>query len=114
VVSRILTGHDTPHGILLGQERPNGEATEGERHGPGDTTVDVVAVVAVFVGAYAVHTVVHPCLEPPEGRRHLESVTRLRGDGRMHHPVGAPPRPTGRPPKGDRGSLLLNTISTGL
>jgi hypothetical protein len=31
--------------MLLGQERPNSEATEGERHGAGDATVDAVAVV---------------------------------------------------------------------
>lgn len=58
-----------------------------------------VPVLAVFDGAYAVDTVVQPCLEPPEGRRRLEIVTRLRVDARLYHPVGAQPRAKGRPPK---------------
>jgi DDE superfamily endonuclease len=58
-----------------------------------------VPVLAVFDGAYAVDTVVQPCLEPPGGRRRLELVTRLRVDARRSHPVGAPPHAKGRPPK---------------
>jgi DDE superfamily endonuclease len=58
-----------------------------------------VPVLAVFDGAYAVDTVVQPCLKPPEGRRRLELVTRLRVDARLYHPVGAQPRAKGRPPK---------------
>jgi DDE superfamily endonuclease len=58
-----------------------------------------VPVLAVFDGAYAVETVVQPCLEPPQGRRRLEIVTRLRVDARLYHPVGAQPRAKGRPRK---------------
>jgi hypothetical protein len=56
-------------------------------------------ILGVFDGAYAVETVVQPCLEPPEGRRRMEIVTRLRIDARLYHPVGARPRAKGRPPK---------------
>ena len=58
-----------------------------------------VPVWAVCDGAYAVHTVVPPCLEPAEGRRRLEIVPRWRVDARLYRPVGAPPRAQGRPPK---------------
>jgi hypothetical protein len=58
-----------------------------------------VPVLAVFDGASAVDTVVQPCLEPPQGRRRLELVTRLRVDARLYHPVGAQPRAKGRPRK---------------
>jgi hypothetical protein len=56
-------------------------------------------ILGMFYGAYAVETVVQPCLEPPAGRRRMEFVTRLRVDARLYHPVGARPRPKGRPPK---------------
>jgi DDE superfamily endonuclease len=56
-------------------------------------------ILGVFDGAYAVETVVHPCLEPPEGRRRREIVTRLRVDARLYHAGGARPHAKGRPPK---------------
>jgi hypothetical protein len=59
----------------------------------------VAPVLAVFDGADAVDTVVHPCLAPGEGRRRLECITRLRAEARLYHPIGARPRVKGRPPK---------------
>jgi hypothetical protein len=56
-----------------------------------------VPVLGVFDGAYAVDTVVRPCLEPEPGRRRIEIVTRLRADARVFHPVAVKPRPRGRP-----------------
>jgi hypothetical protein len=56
-------------------------------------------ILGVFDGAYAVETVVQLCLEPPEGRRRIDLVTRLRVDARLYHPVGTRPRAKGRPPK---------------
>jgi hypothetical protein len=44
-------------------------------------------LLGVFDGAYAVDTVVRPCLEPAAGQRRLEIVTRLRVDARLYHPV---------------------------
>ncbi len=35
-------------------------------------------VLAAFDGAYAMETVIKPCLNPPEGKRRIEFVTRLR------------------------------------
>jgi hypothetical protein len=56
-------------------------------------------ILAVFDGAYAVETVVAPCLAPQGGRRRIELVTRLRTDARLYHPVVVKPRAKGRPPK---------------
>jgi hypothetical protein len=56
-------------------------------------------ILGVLDGAYAVGTVVRPCLEPEAGQRRIELVTRLRADARLYHPVGARPRAKGRPPK---------------
>lgn len=56
-------------------------------------------ILGVFDGAYAVETVVKPCLEPTPGQRRIEIVTRLRADARLHHPAGARPRAKGRPAK---------------
>jgi hypothetical protein len=55
--------------------------------------------LAVFDGAYAVETVVKPCLAPEGGRRRIELVTRLRADARLYHPVVVKPQAKGRPPK---------------
>jgi len=37
-------------------------------------------VLAAFDGAYAMETVIKPCLNPPEGCWRIEFVTRLRCD----------------------------------
>ena len=55
-------------------------------------------VLAVFDGAYAMHTVVGPCLNPPEGRRRVEVVTRLRKDARLYEPL----KPSAKNPQGGR------------
>jgi hypothetical protein len=57
-----------------------------------------VPILAVFDGAYAMGTVVRACLEPREGRRRIELVTRLRADARRYHPGLARARAKGRPP----------------
>jgi hypothetical protein len=56
-------------------------------------------ILAVFDGAYAVDTVIRPCLQPENTQRRIEVVTRLRADARLYHPVGIRTRPKGRPPK---------------
>lgn len=43
-------------------------------------------ILAVFDGAYAVATVVRPCLNPSKGHRRIDVVTRLRVDARLYHP----------------------------
>jgi DDE superfamily endonuclease len=55
-------------------------------------------ILAAFDGAYAMNTVVKPCLNPPEGRRRIEFVTRLRKDARLYEPL----QPSARNPKGGR------------
>ena len=52
-------------------------------------------VLAVFDGAYAMATVVKPCLQPPADRRRIEILTRLRVDARLYHPLAAPVRVEG-------------------
>jgi hypothetical protein len=47
----------------------------------------VAPLLGVFDGAYAVDTVLRPCLEPEVGRRRIEFVTRLRADARLYHPL---------------------------
>lgn len=64
----------------------------------------VAAILAAFDGAYAVATVVRPCLNPPTGERRIEFVTRLRRDARLYeelvvhgqNPAGGRPRKWGR------------------
>lgn len=41
-------------------------------------TESAAPVLAAFDGAYAMKTVIKPCLNPPEGSRRIEFVTRLR------------------------------------
>ncbi len=53
-------------------------------------------VLAVFDGAYAMGTVVKPCLQPPPDRRRIEILTRLRVDARLYHPLAAPVRVEGK------------------
>jgi hypothetical protein len=47
-------------------------------------------ILAAFDGAYAVETVVEPCLNPPPGGRRIEFVTRLRRDARLYEPLEKP------------------------
>ena len=56
-------------------------------------------ILGVFDGAYAVDTVIRPCLEPAPGQRPVAIVTRLRADARLYHPVGPQSRGKGRPAK---------------
>lgn len=56
-------------------------------------------ILGVFDGAYAVGTVVRPCLEPGAGERRMEIVTRLRADARLYHPVIVRTHTQGRPPR---------------
>jgi len=61
-------------------------------------------ILGVFDGAYATETVIRPCLNPREGQRRIEFVTRLRKDARLYHPLeeqrknprGGRPRKWGR------------------
>jgi hypothetical protein len=55
-------------------------------------------LLGIFDGAYAVDTVVKPCLEPGPGQRRIESITRLRVDARLYRPVIPRPQGKGRPP----------------
>ena len=60
-------------------------------------------ILGVFDGAYAVATVVAPCVHPSPGQRRIEILTRLRVDARLYQPVVSRARPKGRRPKwGDR------------
>lgn len=43
-----------------------------------------VPILAIFDGAYANETVIEPCLNPSEGQRRIEIVTRLRVDARLY------------------------------
>lgn len=53
-------------------------------------------VLGVCDGAYAMETVVRPCLQPPPGRRRIEIVTRLRVDARLYHPLLSSPQDEGK------------------
>lgn len=63
-----------------------------------------VPILAAFDGAYAMETVIEPCLNPPEGGRRIEIITRLRKDARLYQPLedakknskGGRPRKWGR------------------
>ena len=57
-----------------------------------------VPMLAVFDGAYAMQTVIKPCLNPPPGGRRIEFVTRLRKDARLYQPL----EETTKNPKGGR------------
>jgi hypothetical protein len=48
--------------------------------------VSAAPVLAVTDGAYAVDTVVQPCLDPPPGQRRIDVVSRPRTDARLYHP----------------------------
>jgi hypothetical protein len=53
----------------------------------------------IFDGAYAVATVVEPCVPPSPGQRRLEILARLRVDARLYQPVGPRTRQKGRRPQ---------------
>ena len=55
-------------------------------------------LLAVFDGAYAVGTVIRPCLAPQGDQRRIELVTRLRADARLYQPLIVRGRPKGRRP----------------
>jgi hypothetical protein len=55
-------------------------------------------VLAVFDGAYAMVSVIGPCLNPPPSGRRIEFVTRLRRDARLYQPL----EETTKNPKGGR------------
>jgi hypothetical protein len=57
-----------------------------------------VPILAVFDGAYAMKTVIKPCLNPPPDGRRIEFVTRLRKDARLYRPL----EETTKNPKGGR------------
>ena len=48
-----------------------------------------VPILAAFDGAYAMETVIKPCLNPTKGtaQRRIEFVTRLRKDARLYEPL---------------------------
>lgn len=71
-------------------------AVELLRQADGESAVPILAV---FDGAYAVATVIQPCLQPQPGQRRIAIITRLRTDARLYHPAGTRPRAKGRPPK---------------
>ncbi len=49
-MSRILTCHGAPHGILFGMERPNTDPKEGgASYRPGDSNMVGVAILAEHV-----------------------------------------------------------------
>jgi hypothetical protein len=61
-------------------------------------TESAAPVLAAFDGAYAMETVIEPCLNPPEEGRRIEFVTRLRKDARLYEPLSA----SAKNPKGGR------------
>jgi hypothetical protein len=65
------------------------QTVEGESQAP---------ILAAFDGAYAMETVIKPCLNPPPGGRRIEFVTRLRKDARLYEPLQA----LAKNPKGGR------------
>jgi len=60
-----------------------------------------VPILAAFDGAYAMETVIEPCLNPPPGQRRIDFVTRLRKDARLYEPLQASSKSSkgGRPRK---------------
>jgi len=61
-------------------------------------TESAAPILAAFDGAYAMETVIEPCLNPSEGGRRIEFVTRLRKDARLYEPLA----PSAKNPKGGR------------
>jgi DDE superfamily endonuclease len=95
-----------PHGARLYRRQsqlPTGEtfrpktalAVDLLRQADAEATAPLLAV---FDGAYAVETVIRPCLTPQADQRRIEIVTRLRADARLYHPLVVRTRPKGRRP----------------
>jgi DDE superfamily endonuclease len=109
VMGDLLPGHPwtyLPHGARLycrQTQLPAGEtfrtktalAVDLLRQADAESTAPLLAI---FDGAYAVDTVLRPCLQPEDAERRIEVVTRLRADARLYHPVVVRTRPKGRPP----------------
>jgi DDE superfamily endonuclease len=96
-----------PHAARLycrRQQLPAGEtfhtktawAVELLRQADAESTAPILGV---FDGAYAVETVVAPCVHPAPGQRRIEILTRLRVDARLYHPVVVRAQRKGRRPK---------------
>jgi hypothetical protein len=111
VMGQLVPGHpwlSVPHAARLyfrQHPRPTGETSRTQtalaaaRLRQADAE-SVRPMLAVFEGAYAVDTVVRPCVESGPGQRRLAIVTRRRADARLYPPVRSRPPATGRPPKG--------------
>jgi hypothetical protein len=52
-------------------------------------------LLGVFDGAYAVKSVIGPCVDPPADQRRIEVLTRLRVDARLYASVGSEPKRRG-------------------
>lgn len=63
------------------------------------TTESGTPLLAVFDGAYAMTTVIRPCLQPSLGQPRIEFVTRLRLDARLYQPMTPTSNPTGGRPR---------------
>jgi hypothetical protein len=61
-------------------------------------TESAAPLLGVFDGAYAVDTVIRPCLARQEDQRRIEIITRLRADARLYHPLVVRTSPQGRRP----------------
>ena len=59
----------------------------------------IAPILGVFDGAYAVDTVVAPCVNPSLEHRRIAILTRLRVDARLYHPVVVRAQRKGRRPK---------------
>ena len=59
-------------------------------------------LLAIFDGAYALESVLTPCLQPGPGQRRIEILTRLRVDARLYEPLPMQPCRPGRPRKWGR------------
>jgi hypothetical protein len=69
-------------------------AVELLRHADAES---IAPILALCDGAYAMATVVRPCLEPEAGQQRIALITRLRADACLHQPGVSRPRPPGRP-----------------
>jgi hypothetical protein len=70
-------------------------------------------ILGVFDGAYAVETVVAPCLHHRAGERRIEILTRLRANARLYHAVRPTRRGKGRRRLWAHDWPPPNTTSTG-
>lgn len=58
-------------------------------------TESAAPLLGVFDGAYAVKSVIQPCVEPKAGQRRIEILTRLRVDARLYAVVPSEPKRRG-------------------